>query len=210
MELFILADAFSRKIADIDLHSAIRPETIAADYNLDVDDVASFCESLSTTTLLTTGDLEITPDGMAYVGQHWKDCLSAAKEYGDKDLMKKLEDRFQILVSGDPSIHATQDLENQLDGFGGMIGQHDFVRNFQQLSYQTMVTAFIRKAYSKLDEIGLPNSDVAQAKAYLECALILSEAPVPQPSLVWELCERASHIAGVSSLLIALFVALVG
>ena len=65
------------------------------------------------------------------------------------------------------------------------------------------VVTLLKNALRELDGLDLPNSKSAQAKAYVEAAIILANSPEPDVRIVWELIQRASHVAGVASLFVA-------
>ncbi|SEK46371.1 hypothetical protein SAMN05216382_0458 [Sphingomonas palmae] len=63
---------------------------------------------------------------------------------------------------------------------------------------------------ARLDDQDLSNADKAQARAFLNAAKALTEAPEPPADLIWEILNRANSIAGIASLfvtIIAIFLA---
>lgn len=69
-----------------------------------------------------------------------------------------------------------------------------------------------RKLIGLLTEVerALPSADgtnveQAMAHAYIISARVLAEAPDPPSDLIWELVNRASQIAGIASLFVAIF-----
>lgn len=59
-------------------------------------------------------------------------------------------------------------------------------------------------ASSDLDALEVANSEKAQARAYIIATRALAEAPEPPVSLIWELINRASLIAGIASLFVSI------
>jgi hypothetical protein len=66
------------------------------------------------------------------------------------------------------------------------------------------IVELLRSAERELERTSLPNSECAQAIAYVRSATILMEAPEPQPDIAWELIQRANNIAGLASLFVAI------
>ncbi|HEX8126292.1 MAG TPA: hypothetical protein VF548_11980 [Allosphingosinicella sp.] len=62
----------------------------------------------------------------------------------------------------------------------------------------------LREADRQLEQSGLPNSQAAQAKAYVHSAILLAEAPDPQPDLIWEMVQRGGALASIGQFFIAI------
>ncbi|OQW76178.1 MAG: hypothetical protein BVN33_05885 [Proteobacteria bacterium ST_bin13] len=62
----------------------------------------------------------------------------------------------------------------------------------------------LENAEKDLSLVGASNSERALARAYIVAARTLAEAPEPPEDLIWELISRASALAGVASLLVAI------
>jgi DNA-binding PadR family transcriptional regulator len=57
----------------------------------------------------------------------------------------------------------------------------------------------------RLTDLPITNSEKSQARAYLIAARLLAEAPDPPGELIWELIKRASEIATIAALFVAVF-----
>ena len=62
---------------------------------------------------------------------------------------------------------------------------------------KSKVIDLLKSADAELAGLNLTNYQVSQAKALLKAALVLADAPQPQPDLVWELIQRISAIIGI-------------
>jgi hypothetical protein len=66
------------------------------------------------------------------------------------------------------------------------------------------VVSLLHKARDELTDGLLSNREIAQARAFLSAALVLTDTPDPSTDLIWELIQRASAIAGLVGALFGL------
>ena len=98
------------------------------------------------------------------------------------------EDRFSAAVNKSKNRLSITGLDESL-----------FIKNKDE------IVALLGKALGEVSSLRLSNPQAAQAVSLISVAVTLAEAPDPPSDLVWAVLERASHIAGVAALLVAIF-----
>ncbi|CAN5449747.1 hypothetical protein BH10PSE14_BH10PSE14_17620 [soil metagenome] len=71
-------------------------------------------------------------------------------------------------------------------------------------AHRTELVSEIDRVIVKLDSENISNEIKSQAYAYLSAAKTLAEAPEPPTSIIWDLIERASHLAGITALFVSI------
>ena len=158
------------------------PETegVFADTLFDHDQHGSI-DGTELSPMLTDAYFTLGPHMVPFVQENHADLMSACREAGfDKAGLVLEEMRPDLGFGGTrpPKIHFRA-------------GEREKVLNL------------LGKALRELDSLDLPNSKSAQAKAYVEAAIILTESPEPDVRIVWELIQRANQVAGIASLFVA-------
>jgi hypothetical protein len=126
-----------------------------------------------------------------------------------RDALETCEDQLSQIGADDESFEWTEvepplqeDREPILVDSSAWTGlPPDF--QFTEERLQRLVT-LLDTAERDLDSYPIPNSQKAQARAYILAAKELAQAPEPPADLIWELIGRANSIAGIASLFVSI------
>jgi hypothetical protein len=148
--------------------------------NLFEHDEHGSLDGMELTPLTTQTYIGLGPNLLSFVHENFNDVLKASRE-GGLDRAGQVLEEIQGTSLGPPS------------------------KQFQFApADQAKLLLLLRTALNDIAAQDLSNAASAQAKAYVEAALILAETPEPDLGMIWELIQRANNVAGIASLFVAL------
>ena len=136
--------------------------------------------SLNASDITVLGDDEYLALGPAYAVELYADTSSvaeAAAEGGCREALRLIK-LLPIDSSGWTGVRATLSFDDKV---------------------KSKILDLLKKADLEMDAMSLSNVDHSQARALLKAALVLAEAPDPDPVLISTIVRRLSEIIGLTS-----------